>query len=436
MGPTTTRRGLRAAGRALAITALVAVVAACGPPPSGPAPTWTSTRLPRTASPAEVVNRFGAWTDTQWFATVRAATPIGGSGTTITLDVYPRQGPGGSQLGTPQSIPLSGDVGFGGPLGEHVVALPGTAPPGQASTVRFYRPVAGVWGPAGSAAVPAGFQVFAMSDEWMVARRIPGDPSATGDGQVLVFAVDTSGPQVTAAQVATLGPDPAWPTALREGFGTSVALDGDLLAVGATGQSAPTAGGVRLFRAGPGGWAAVQSLGGTTEPSSFGRTLAVDDGATVDRLVIGPQGTSLATLSVDVLADTGNGFTLEQTLTRSSTLADASNGLYWAAAIAIDGPTLALTSRTTTVASADPLHPPVTVGYVQIFRRGGNWFREREVEVFTTPFDAGVRSALPQRLQLAGTNMAVSMFVTPDEPPGCTFPCFVFGFEAWSIDRL
>jgi hypothetical protein len=73
---------------------------------------------------------------------------------------------------------------------------------------------------------------------------------------------------------------------------------------------------------------------------------------------------------------------------------------------------------------------------VQIYRRGGSWYPEREVRLAPSPYDAGVRSAFPDRLKLAGTNLAASVFVNPDEPPGCTFPCFVFGFEAWSIDRL
>ena len=422
--------------RAVGIALLAAVaLAACGPPPANP-PDWVGSRFPRTASATEVVNRFGAWTDDQGFATVRSVTPIGGSGTTITLDVYPRQGSGGSQLGAPQSLPLTADVGFGGPIGEHVIALGGTAPYGEPTTVAFFRPVAGTWAPAGSTTLPAGFQLSAMTDDWLVARRVPGDPSFSGDGQVLVLAVETAGPLVSAAQVATLGPDPSWPAALREGFGNAVALDGDLLAVGAVGQSAPPPGGGRVFRAGPGGWAPAQSLGGTVEPSTFGRTLAVDDGATVDRLVIGPQGTSVATLAVDVLVDAGSGFALEQRLDRDAGLPDASNGNYYAASIAIDGPALAIAARTSTVPSADPLHAPVTVGHVSTYRRYGTWVREAELDLFPTPFDAGVRTSLPARLQLSGSHLAASLFVTPDEPPGCVFPCFVFGFEAWSFDRI
>jgi hypothetical protein len=73
---------------------------------------------------------------------------------------------------------------------------------------------------------------------------------------------------------------------------------------------------------------------------------------------------------------------------------------------------------------------------VQIFRRGGSWYPEREVRLAPSPYDAGVRSALPDRLKLVGTNLAASVFVNPDQPPSCSPFCFVFGFEAWSIDRL
>ena len=417
-----------------AATAALLTAAACGPPP--PAPQWTTTRVPRTASATEIVNHFGAWTDDRWFATVRATTPIGGGGTTIALEVRERQGPAGSVLGPTQSVPLTADVGFGGPLGEHVIALGGTAPPGNPVPVRFFRPLADVWGAAGSTMLPAGFQLAAMTDDWMVARRVPGDPSFTGDGEVRVYRIDTAGSSVTATFVTSLGPDPTWPAALREGFGIAVALDGDLLAVGATGVSAPTPGAARLFLAGAGGWAPTQSLGGAVEPSFFGRSLAVDDGAALDRVVVGPVGTSLATLGVDVLVDDGSGFVLEQRIDHDESAVDLSSGSYFASSVAIDGPVLALTTRTLTVPSADPAHAPVTVGNVATYRRAGTWSRERELTLSPDPAVAGIRSALAGRLQASGSHVAASVFVTPDEPPGCIFPCFVFGFEAWSIDRI
>lgn len=429
------RRGARRGALATAVAALL-VVGACGPPPPAPTVQWSTTRIPRTASPTEVVNHFGAWTDDQWFATVRATTPIGGSGTSIVLEVRRRQGPAGSVLGATQTVPLTADVGFGGPLGEHVVALGGTAPPGEPVPVRFFRPVAGVWGAAGSTLLPAGFQLAAMTDDWLVARRIPGDPAFSGDGEVRVYRVDTTGPSVTATFVTSLGPDPSWPAALREGFGIAVALDGDLLAVGATGVSAPTPGAARVFRWNGSGWNPAQSLGGTTEPSFFGRSLAVDDGATLDRVVVGPVGDSPATLGIDVLVDSGAGFSLEQRIDHDESALDVSGGSYFASSVALDGGLLAVTTRTISVLSSDPAHPPVTVGRVATYRRGGTWTREAELTPSPVPADAGVRAALTGRLQAAGSHVAASVFVTPDEPPGCVFPCFVFGFEAWSLDRI
>jgi hypothetical protein len=180
----------------------------------------------------------------------------------------------------------------------------------------------------------------------------------------------------------------------------------------------------------------VQSLGGTTEPGFYGRSLAVDDGATVDRVVVGPVGDSLATLGLDVLADSGPGFVSEQRLDYDESAPDLSGGSYFASSVALDGPLLVLTTRTLTVPSADPAHAPVTVGNVATYRRAGTWVRERELTLSPDPAVADIRSALAGRLQAAGSHVAASVFVTPDEPPGCVFPCFVFGFEAWSLDRV
>lgn len=430
----TRSRGRRARAAFAGLTALVLTAGACGPPAPTPVQ-WSTTRVARIATPTETVNHFGAWTDQDWFATVRVTTPIGGAGTSIVLEVRERQGPSGSVLGATQTVPLTADVGFGGPLGEHVVALGGTAAPGLPVPVRFFRPTAGVWGAAGATTLPAGYQLAAMTDDWLVARRVPGDPQFSGDGDVRVYAVDTSGPTVSVSFAASLAPDPVWPTALRQGFGISVALDGGLLAVGATGQSAPTPGAARVFRELTGTWTPVQSVGGSTEPSFFGRSLAVDDGPTLDRIAVGPVGDSPTTLGIDVLADAGSGFALEQRIDHDQTAPDLSGGTYFASAVALDGPLLALNTRTVTVPSADPTHPPVTVGRLATYRRTGTWVRERELTLSPDPADAGIRSALAGRLQASGSHVAASVFVTPDEPPGCVFPCFVLGFEAWSIDR-
>jgi hypothetical protein len=413
----------------LVMTATV-LLAGCAPDPA-PTASWRGTRIARSVSAGTAVNFVGAWTDQDWFATVRTTTPSSGTGTAELL-VYPRSGPAGRTLGTPQVSTLPPGVGITGPLGEHVVALP------TGTGALFYRPVAGTWGPAGSVTVPDGYQVSAVTDRWLAARRVPGAPGATGDGEVRLYALDTSGTDVVATPAATLGPDPIWPTALREGFGQQVALDGDLLAVSASGFNAPSPGGVRMFRATAGSWAPVQSLGAGSAPQRYGAAIAVDDGATVDRIVVATQYDALLTIGLDVLADTGTGggFVAEQSLVPDTTQPDQSGGLLFGSSLALDGDLLALTARSTTVASVQADHAPVTVGHVQVFRRGpATWAREGEVGTFTVPYDAGVASAYPYRLQTAGGHVAVTVLANPDPPAGCQFPCFSIGFEAWSLDR-
>jgi len=276
-----------------------------------------------------------------------------------------------------------------------------------------------------------------MTDRWLAARRVPGAPGASGDGQVRMYSLEASGPTVVATLATTLSPDPAWPVALREGFGRAVAAYGHIIAVSGSGYSGPSPGGVRVFRATAGTWSAVQSLGGGTAPQSFGNTVAVDDGPTVDRLVVGTQFPSPPSLGLEIHADTGSGFTLEQSLTPDPLLPDASGGLLFGSTVALDGDLLAVTARSATVASAEVGHAPVTVGYVQMFRRGPvAWTREAEVGTFTSPYDPDVVSAYPFRLQAADTHVAASVIVNPDPPVGCTFPCFNIGLEAWSLDRL
>jgi hypothetical protein len=268
----------------------------------------------------------------------------------------------------------------------------------------------------------------------MVIRTVPVGPGV--DGEVRVYALDPSGPAVVATLSASLGPDPAWPAALREGFGTpAVALDGDLLAVAAQGLFSPAPSGVRVFRFVSGAWTAVQSLGAAPGgPTGYGRALAVDDGPAVDRIAMGPQADLPASPTVEVLADTGAGFSLEQAIAPSA-LPDSEGGLAFGSSLALDGTLLAVGMRAAEVPSAEPGHDPVDVGHVQLFRRGTSWVREADVATFTSPFEADTISSRPFRLTASGDTVAVSQLVTPDPPVGCPFPCFSLGFEAWYLDR-
>jgi hypothetical protein len=192
-----------------------------------------------------------------------------------------------------------------------------------------------------------------------------------------------------------------------------------------------------VFRASGNVWTPVLSLAGTpSSPTSYARTLAADDGPTVDRIAMGPQSDTIGSLAVEVYADTGSGFALEQTLLAPTNGdPDIYSGALWANAIAMDGDLLAITSRGVEVPSAQVGHAAVKVGYVAIYRKGATWAREAEVPTFENPSPGGVTQSLPYRLQASGNHVAAMMFVSPDPPPGCNFPCFNFGFEAWSIDR-
>ena len=414
----------------VSLLGVVAALSACVPGPvTPPGADWVATRIARTATTTSTANHVGALATNDWFVTAEVFTPALGS-STATLKFFPRSGPGNSILGSPQLLTPSVPIGFAGPLGEHIVAV------GAGPAVEFFRETNATWGSAGTFTIAAGSQLITVSDRWMVARLLPTSPGT--EGTVTVYSLDTSGPTVVPTLAATLGPDPAWPLSLREGFGTpSIALDGDLLMVGAQGQFNPTPGGARLFRATGGVWSAVQSVGAEPGgPNSFARAMAVDDGPTLDRYAVSPPGPSTAPTPVDIYADSGSGFVLEQSVNRDASEPDSTDGLLFGSTLALDDDLLAVAGRGSLLASSEPGHPDVAVGSVQLFRRsGGAWSREAEVNTFPVPPPTGVRNMNPFRLQVSGDHVAVTVFITPDPPPGCVFPCFVFGFEAWSLDR-
>lgn len=398
------------------------VGAACAPAPAPP-PTWHATRVARIGGPT-TVNQIGAWTNGSFFATVRLTSEPLAAGT-AELVLRPR----GGTAATEQVVPLAG-TGLGGPMGAgDLVGVD------SGTTVQFVRRSAGTWAAAGTFALPTDWSLYAMSDRWMVIRRVPMGPGV--DGAVRVYGLDASGPAVTAALSADLEPDPTWPAALREGFGTpAIALDGDLLAVAAQGLFSPAPSGVRVFRFTSGAWSPVQSLGATPGgPYGYGRALAVDDGPTVDRIAMSPQADLPALPTVEVLADTGSGFALEQAIPPTA-LPDAEGGAAFGLGLALDGNLLAVALRADEVPSAEPGHDPVAVGHVQMFRRGSSsWVREADVATFSSPFEADTVSSRPFRLTAAGNTVAVTQLVTPDPPVGCQFPCLSFGFEAWYLER-
>lgn len=421
MGPTGRRR--RIVG---AMGLVAALTAACVPDPA-PAPRWVTTRAPRVATETSVTNLLGAWTSEDWAASTEYTSVTGGGGTTAVIDFFPRSGPGNATLGAPVQLPLTVGPSFAGVLGgERVVGV------GSAALVELFVLDGGAWVSGGVVTVPPEREMVALNDDWMVLRWVPMSPGAPVG--LDVWAVQVDGQTATATPYATLQPDDDWPASLATGFGSpSVALDGDLLAVGAQGMLEPVRGGVMVFRHDGTAWQEVYSGRATADDQApFARSLAVDDGATVDRFAISPQTTSPV---VEVWADSGAGFALEQSVACDPAGPDTFGGAFCGNAIALDGDLLAVSARGVNVPSATPGHDAVGGAHVQLFRRGSTWAREAEVPVYTDPAPGGIRSMYPLRLQAAGNHVAVSVFVSPDPPPGCVFPCLNFGFEAWSIDR-
>ncbi len=431
MGSTRLRRVRRATA---VVVACIAVTTACAPPDDGtpPDPTWDATRFPFVRSAADSVSRIGAWTSEDAFAYLEWTVPTGGTGT-AELVIHPRTGPDGNDLGTPQRV--SAPVSIDGLKGEHFIGLSRSLPSGE-TEVTFYRPEAGTWGAAGGATIPSGYEFSALTDEWLVARMRLGAPGAL-TGSVLLYPLDTTGSTIQPGAPVTITPDPSWPLELQQGFGRRVAADGDLLAVSSAPYGADGPGIVSLFEQSGGTWTPTQTLDSPLGANLFGSYLAIDDGATVDRLALAPQGNSMATLGVDVYADDGDGFELEQTIPRSPA-ADLQNGLLLGYGIDLDDDLLVFTTRSTEVSSAEPGHEPVRVGHVAIHRLGAaGWALEDELRFGDDPYEADVIQALPWKVDVAAGHVAVSTLVTGDPAPGCPFGCYNLniGFEAFSLDR-
>ena len=417
-------------GATAAAVACIAMTTACAPPDDGtpPTTTWTTTRFPFTQAPDANVSRIGAWTSEDAFAYLEWTVPTGGTGS-AELVIHPRTGPGGNDLGTPQRVPAV--VSADGPKGENFIGLGSSVPTGE-TEVTFYRPESGTWGADGSVTVPSGYEFAALTDDWLVARMRIGAPGAS-TGSVLMYPLDSTGGSIQAGQPVAVGPDPSWPVELQQGFGRRVDADGDLLAVSSAPYGTSGAGVVTVFEQSGGSWSPTQTLTSPIGANLFGNSLAIDDGAAVDRLALGPQGDSLANLGVDVYADDGDGFELEQSIPRPAA-PDLLDGMLLAYGIDLDDDLLAFTTRSTDVASSETGHARVKVGHVALHRLGtAGWVLEDELRLGADPYDADVVQALPSTVDIAAGHVAVSLLVTGDPPPGCSFGCFNIGFEAYSL---
>jgi len=425
--------------RRWALLAVVAVAATACPPPETPGPStpaWTATRFARSvAGDVDPFVYIDSWTNDDWFAT----TTLSGNFVS-TLQFRPRSGAGGATLGPPQVV---------SPTIQGARFLDGADPDGQllglrgfensAPAVEFLSETGGVWSIIGTSALT--HPAVAMNDHWLITRS---DPLLDGNPSTLsVFAIDTTGPDVVLSFVQTLAPDPAWSTNRRTNFGTTVALDGDLLAVGApvTLATPPTLvpGAVRVFRSDGAGWDPVQTIDGVAAGRMrFGTELAADDGATVDRIALSataplPDGSEYGPTSVEVYADSGSGFAPEQTLVPDVGDPDVNQGSYFGSSMSLDGDLIAVASRIVDVPAATPGSAPGRGGYVKLFRLGATWTEEAEVATFVDPLPAGFGVMRPTELKVSGEHVAVVTFAPEQE---CGFePCVDFSFEAWALDH-
>ncbi len=371
---------------------------------------------------AGTVDHVGAWTSDGWFATIRNTWDRATSTGTSELALFPRTGPGGGTLGTPQTIPLEYG-GTRGPIGESILAVP------TYDGARFYVLDGGTWVEAGSMTVPWPFQVVDMTDDWLVVRRPLGE---VGDASVQIYSVQRTVNAVTVALDTTLLPDPSWDEQRRAEFGAGIALDGDLLAViGGGAGGGPL---VQVYRHGPGGWGLTQTIG---DGVAYQRSTAIDidDGPNVDRLVMSSFAAVPGVIGVDVWADTGSGFVVEQTIDPDPAVPDTGAGYLFGAVIAMDGDVLAVSSRMTQITSSEPGHDPVTVGHVQVYRHDGTWAAEQDLAPFPDPFDPDIRQIFPLELHVSGDHVAADMVTFPDPPDPCPFPCINLGAEVWTASR-
>ena len=183
-----------------------------------------------------------------------------------------------------------------------------------------------------SAPVPAGGDGFGYRvaiDGDTVAVGATADLAGTDSGSVVVVDRTSSGWAAAPAFVAA-------DTASGDGFGDAVAIDGDTLVVGAPfdGEAGTGAGAAYVFVRSVTGWTEEAELVGadTAEFDGFGASVAIDG----DTLVIGASGDDDATGSAYVFGRGAGGWT-EQAVLRA---AGAEPIDLFGASVAIDGDTI------------------------------------------------------------------------------------------------
>ena len=196
------------------------------------------------------------------------------------------------------------------------------------------------------------------------------DPARSGSGSVYVFV--RSG--TTWTQQQKLGPDDG---TTDDEFGYTVAIDGDTLVVGGEGS-------VYVFVRSGTTWTQQQKLGpddGTTD-DEFGYTVALDG----DTLVVGGEG------SVYVFVRSGTTWTQQQKLVAN----DGESGWWFGKSVALDGDRLVVNDENS------DLNGPGS-GSVYMFIRSGTTWTQQQILIAN---DGGIGDFFGERAALDGDTAA------------------------------
>lgn len=368
--------------RILITCAVSAVLLAGCPTEPPPAPSvqndaWPGVTADGPSAQGITTYRFLGGTTNEWYVTGELSYGSTPESVVAETTAYPRTGPTGETLGSPQVLsptiyaPTSGltpPVSVRRPyLGDQLL-LTGSAIAGGANQI--WVDVAGTWTVGGTFALdPAGERVLAFDDQHVVTRK-----TAT-DAPFLDYPISMSGSTVTIGAARPIAVPASWPADFHSSDNTAAALIDDTLylamSAGVPGSTGPYQ--TRLLTADLSGSTPVvdadaYAFGGDTVVRGFD---ADRDGSSV-RVAMGiASGIASGTPnSVAVLrSDAGGPWSLESTLTSPASLGGYQS--HFGFAVAIDDDRLVAAGRILTLPGAlgdRSVH--VVSGFERV---GGTW---------------------------------------------------------------
>ena len=393
--------------------------------PTGPSsPTWTANH-----SGGPPVGGVTPWsiaigTTAGWYAQFDAQSPLTAP---TQVSLFPRTGPNGDTLGTPQVFP-AGTIGLsGGALADHVL-LTGANPTSSSTDLQWFTESGGVWSAAGSFALASGETIRGITDDVLVTQG--WGPTAP---EIRIYALSRSGGAVTATLTQSLLPPASWGPGYGLYWGDVASLDGDLLAIHAHNETIGVPDRVAVYRRSAGAFTIESSLD-RADITTFGIRLAMDDGPGGERLVLGGYPAGSSRLSVLTYVSAGGTWAPEATIPPPVDVADDASWQYFGQAMALDGDVLVVTGRAHTIATPGPGGVTRIAYEPLVYRRGASgWTFESTLTLIPSPVDTdglhrGLNSLSVSGSHIVGTN-SVSL-------PGACSWCVSARFEAWRWDRI